>query len=183
MATPKTEHPCLKLVLNGVFSARDASGRELAGFSRRGQALLAYPTGRPCPSSGQTMGLSSSLRPSETGSQRLVRRQPASNQEALGRMDAAKASTAGSETNCSTARSSTPYVKHRSSSKNGGSTTTPGDRTVHWDIARRPRKPSSRWNQGQSCTNNQLGPVRLGCSGRFGFFKLRLLNKKIPLRR
>ncbi len=34
------------------------------------------------------------------------------------------------------------------------------DHTVHWAIALRGRKPSSRWNTGRSCTNNQLGPVK-----------------------
>ena len=37
--------------------------------------------------------------------------------------DTARASMAGSETNCSTERSSTVYGKYKSSSKNGGDTT------------------------------------------------------------
>ena len=39
-----------------------------------------------------------------------------------------------SETSCLTERSSTAYGKHRSSSKNGGNTTTRRDHTVHWVI-------------------------------------------------
>ena len=32
------------------------------------------------------------------------------------------------------------------------------------DSVRRHPKALSRWHRGQSCTNNQTGPVRLGCS-------------------
>lgn len=39
-------------------------------------------------------------------------------------------------------------------------TTTQNDHTVHWATAHRHQRPSSRWKAGQSCTNNQLGPVR-----------------------
>ena len=42
------------------------------------------------------------------GAKRLI-----SNQAALGRTDTVRASTAGSEMNCSTERSSTAYEKHR----------------------------------------------------------------------
>lgn len=45
------------------------------------------------------------------------------------------------------------YGKPRSSSKTGGNTTTQSARIVHWATARRSQKPSSRWNQRQSCTN------------------------------
>ena len=41
-------------------------------------------------------------------------------------------------------------------------TTTPKDHTVLWATARRRLKPSSRWTQGQSCTNNQNGPLKWG---------------------
>ena len=40
------------------------------------------------------------------------------------------------------------------------STTTRRDPTMHWATAHQPRKPSSRWNTGQTCTDNQFGPVR-----------------------
>ena len=39
--------------------------------------------------------------------------------------------------------------------KNGGSTTTPRDRTAHWATVRRLPKPSFRWTADRSCTNNQ----------------------------
>ena len=45
--------------------------------------------------------------------------------------DTMRASMAGSETNCSTERSSTVYGKYKSSSKNGGDTTIQRDHTVH----------------------------------------------------
>jgi len=43
--------------------------------------------------------------------------------------------------------------------RSAGNTTTPNDHTVPWAIAHRPQKPSSQWNQGQSCTNIQSGPL------------------------
>ena len=46
--------------------------------------------------------------------------------------------------------------------RNGGSTTTRNDHTAHWAIARQPRKPSSRWTKGPSCTNFQNGSLRWG---------------------
>jgi hypothetical protein len=56
-------------------------------------------------------------------------------------MDAVKASTTGSEMNCSMERSSTAYGKHKSSSKNGGNTAAQRDHTVPWDIAHQLLKP------------------------------------------
>ncbi len=55
-------------------------------------------------------------------------------------------------------------AKPRSSSKAGGTTTTPNDHTVLWATARLRPKPSSRWTKGQPCTNFQLGPLKWGCS-------------------
>ena len=52
-------------------------------------------------------------------------------------MDTVRASTAGSEMNCSTEWASTAFGKHRSSLKSGGNTTTQIDHTVHWAIAHR----------------------------------------------
>ena len=83
-----------------------------------------------------------------------------SNQEVLGRTVTARASMADSEMNCSTERSSTAYGKHRSSSKNGENTTTQRDHTVHWATAHQLHKPKYPWITGQSCTNNQFGPIR-----------------------
>ena len=77
-----------------------------------------------------------------TGLLQLEQRQPTSNQEALGRTVTARASMPGSEMNCSTERYSTVCEKHRSSSKNGGNTTTQRDHTVHWAIAHRLMKPT-----------------------------------------
>src|SRR6056297_1975280 len=37
---------------------------------------------------------------------------------------------------------------------------TPNDPTVLWAIARQRQKPSSRWTKGQSCTTNQIGPLK-----------------------
>jgi hypothetical protein len=61
----------------------------------------------------------------------LVQRRLTSNLEALGRMDTVKAFMPGSEMNYSMERYSTVCEKHRSSSKNGGNTTTQRDHTVH----------------------------------------------------
>ncbi len=36
--------------------------------------------------------------------------------------------------------------------------------TALWATAHRPRKPSSRWTKGQSCTNFQIGPLKGGSS-------------------
>jgi len=80
--------------------------------------------------------------------------------QVLGRTVTARASMAGSEMNCSTERSSTAYGKHKSSSKNGENTTTQRDHTVHWATAHQLLKPKYPWITGQSCTNNQFGPVR-----------------------
>ena len=63
----------------------------------------------------------------------------------LERMDTVKVSTAGSQMNCSMGRSSTACGKHRSSSKNGGNTTTLSDHIVNWDIAHQHLKPSFQW--------------------------------------
>jgi len=49
-------------------------------------------------------------------------------------MDTVRASTAGSEMNCATERSSTAFGKRWSSLKNGGNTTTQRDHWVHWVI-------------------------------------------------
>ena len=54
-----------------------------------------------------------------------------SSQDAPEKTDTARASMAGSETNCSTERSSIAYGKYKSSSKNGGDTTIRRDHTVH----------------------------------------------------
>jgi len=53
-----------------------------------------------------------------------------------------------------------PSRRRRSSSKYGGNTTTPRDRTVRWATARQTRKPSSRWQPGRSCNNIQNGPIK-----------------------
>jgi TolB-like protein/Tfp pilus assembly protein PilF len=42
MTAPQTSSPALTLRLKGTFSACDASGLEITGISRRGQALLSY---------------------------------------------------------------------------------------------------------------------------------------------
>lgn len=47
MTASQTENPLLTLELFGVFSALDASGNELTGLSRRGQALLAFLSRQP----------------------------------------------------------------------------------------------------------------------------------------
>ena len=76
-----------------------------------------------------------------------------------GRTAIALASTRGSKTNCSTARSSTPSRKPGSSSSSGVATTTPSDRTMPWAGDHPHRKASPRWTRGLSCTNFQLGPL------------------------
>ena len=43
-------------------------------------------------------------------------------------------------------------------------TTTQRDHTVHWATAHQLLKRKYPWITGQSCTNNQFGPVRWGCS-------------------
>jgi putative transposase len=63
--------------------------------------------------------------------------------------DTMRASMAGSETNCSTERSSTVYGTCKSSSKNGGDTTIRRDHTVHWAIAHRHLKLSYPRIRGQ----------------------------------
>ena len=65
-------------------------------------------------------------------------------------------------------KSFTRCAKHKSSSKAGGNTTTPSDHTVHWATAHLRQRPSSRWTNGQSCTNFQHGPLKWGCSVTFG---------------
>ena len=55
----------------------------------------------------------------------------------------------GSEMNCLMVRYSTAYGKHRSSSKNGGNTTTQRDHTVHSAIAHRLLRPTYPWITGQ----------------------------------
>lgn len=57
------------------------------------------------------------------------------------------------------------YAKPKSSSKNGGTITTPNDHIVLWDIAHLRQRPSSGWTKGQSCTSFQFGPLKRGCSG------------------
>ena len=79
-----------------------------------------------------------------------------------GRTDTVKASMAGSGTNCSMAKSSSPRGKHRSSSKDGESTTTQSGPTAPWDTDHPYRKQLCQQTTGQSCTNNQIGPIRSG---------------------
>ena len=114
------------------------------------------------PSSDLTTGLSSLQKPFGTGSKPLEQRRPTSNQVHHGKMGAAKASMPASGTSCLMARSSTPWKRRRSSSKNGENTTTRRDHTVLWATAHRLRKLSSRWTRNWSCTNIQSGPLNEG---------------------
>lgn len=77
-----------------------------------------------------------------TGSRRSVPRPPTLSRARLGRTAIVRASMPGSATNYSTVRSSTCCGRPRSSSSNGGSSTTPNDHTARWDIDRRLGKPS-----------------------------------------
>jgi hypothetical protein len=99
---------------------------------------------------------------SGTGSPRLAPRPPTSSLAHPGRTATSRASTPGSGTNCSTARSSIHSERRRSSSSGGASTTTPSARTAPWDTARRPLKASSQWIRGPTCTNTQTGPLSGG---------------------
>ena len=55
-------------------------------------------------------------------------------------------------------KSSTRYVKPKSSLKDGGCITTPNDRIVHWNTAHLRQRPSFQWTKDQSCTNVQSHP-------------------------
>ena len=91
---------------------------------------------------------SSSPRRSGIGSRRSAPGRPISSRVRLGRMAMWRASTPGSETNSSTARSSTRCAKPRSSSKAGEATTIPSDLTVPSDTDRPHRKPLSPSTKG-----------------------------------
>ena len=82
---------------------------------------------------------------------------PISNLDYPGRKGTAKASMGEWGMNCWTAKSSIPWVKPKSSLKDGGTITTPNDHTVHWVTAHRRQRPSCSWTKGQSCTNFQIG--------------------------
>ncbi len=112
----------------------------------------------------QTMALSSLLRPFRIGLPLSVPRLPTSSQDHFGRTGIVKALMVASGMNSSTAKFSTRSEKHQSSLKNGGSTTTQRDRTVHWATALQRQRPSYRWTKGQSCTNFQIAPLKWGRS-------------------
>ena len=102
------------------------------------------------------------LKPSGTGSRPSAQKQPTSNPPHLGSMDTASVSTHAAVTNCSTGKSFTTCEGRRFSSNHGGGTTTQNDHTALWATNHRPRKPSSRWTKGLSCTNNQTAPLNGG---------------------
>src|SRR5262245_51616308 len=81
-------------------------------------SYAAYPV-----TSGPTTDLSSSPRPCRSGSLRSVPRPLTSSEAALGRTATSRASMPACATSCSTARSSVPYARPRSSPSAGGVTT------------------------------------------------------------
>lgn len=112
------------------------------------------------------IAISSSPRPSASGSQWSAQRRPISNQEALGRTVTVRASTRSSVTNCSMVKSSTRWKKQRSIIESGDAIITLCARTLRLAIGhRRPRsssprtrlrnpdqlrRPRSRWCRGQT---------------------------------
>src|SRR5437588_2064925 len=165
-------HECLAIHINRKLKARSMS-------------LMFCPTSSSCGASpaisDPTMDQSLSPKPCRSGSPRLVPRPPTSNPAVRGRTATSRALMPAFATNCSTARSSTPCAKRRSSSKAGGATTTRSDRTHRFATNLQRRRSSCqpsprgrlryvdrlrrpRWPHHQLSTNIRPGPLNEGCS-------------------
>ena len=131
--------------------------------------------------SGLITALNALPRRCKNGSARSVPRPPTSRRAAPGRTASSKVSTRACAMSCSTARSSTPCARPRSSSKAGVATTTPSVRMLRSAITLRPRRcscqlsphgrlrnpdqlrrPCSRWSLDQPYTNIQPEPPNWG---------------------
>ena len=83
-----------------------------------------------------------------------------SRRAAPGRTASSRASTPGSGTSCSMARSSTRSRRPGSSSRAGGVTTTPRGRTDHWATSRRARGLHARHRRAGGCATPTSSAAR-----------------------